>query len=998
MMKKDSTLQVFAARLLTGVALGAVAASGAAAQVTDEIIVTSQRTEQSLQDVPISVTALSEGDLQDRQIEGFTDIQYNSPNLTFTKNQFTSSTITIRGVAQLATASTSTASVSIHQNDVPQLSSRVFESEFYDVERIEVLRGPQGTLFGRNATGGVLNVITAKADPDGISASAEAQYGNYDSVQVKGHLNMPLTDTLAVRVAGTVINRDGYTTNVYTGNDIDDRDIYSVRGSVRWYPTENTTLDASVSYFQEDDNRTSFQKVRCNAHPLLGCGTGLVGTPGYETLGYDQPNIAGTILGISSTGTFQTIGGLLGQQLEAGGAPAGTAAALASTFAAYGLFPTGADLSQIQGLVQPTGAREVAFDFDPTYKSDELFVSVNLRHDFDNFTVKLNGGYGDTLVNSTRDTDGGVGPAVAAPNFAALPNIPYLLSGGLTPIANQPGLAAFYANGLPTSNFSNSGVISGSTFGAHPNLYGVEQSIGTSKYFSVEGIFSSNFDGPFNFLVGGNYIRDKSEEGADFNVSQNSLDYFSVVAGTLVAQTLAAAGQLPPQFGDPNAVFSFYSPVFLNDSVDSTLKSKSFFGEVYFDITDTLKLTGGVRYNDDDVSTFDRNAFLGSFSSFLAGAPVLPVVPIGTTEEELLELLDSMPGTPGTPGAAADYALTELSFDALTGRAVLQWEPIPGQNLYASWSRGFKPGGVNPASTGDLEFNPTYDNEIVNAYEIGAKLALFDNVVRANLSGFYYDYSGLQVTNIIGLTAVNDNVDATIYGVEGEFIVQPTDNFRMNLMASWLHTEFDEIFIVDPANPAGGENVDLFKELLTGVACAVDNNGLPTLVGQTVPGLGTLTPFVPQCSNLRDIVAGVNAMLPSGAPQYEFYLSGVPVNLDGNSLPQSPEYSFAVGAEYDVHMGGDLIVTPRVDYYYQGDFYASQFNRVVDRVDGYGNLNLQLTIAPQEGPWYIRFFGQNMLDKDNVSGQFVGSQAQGNFVNQTILEPRRYGVAIGARF
>ncbi|MCK5747221.1 MAG: TonB-dependent receptor, partial [Oricola sp.] len=144
--------------------------------------------------------------------------------------------------------------------------------------------------------------------------------------------------------------------------------------------------------------------------------------------------------------------------------------------------------------------------------------------------------------------------------------------------------------------------------------------------------------------------------------------------------------------------------------------------------------------------------------------------------------------------------------------------------------------------------------------------------------------------------------------------------------------------------------------------------------------------------------AGVNAMLPSGAPQYEFYLSGVPVNLDGNSLPQSPEYSFAVGAEYDVHMGGDLIVTPRVDYYYQGDFYASQFNRVVDRVDGYGNLNLQLTIAPQEGPWYIRFFGQNMLDKDNVSGQFVGSQAQGNFVNQTILEPRRYGVAIGARF
>ncbi|MEE2691118.1 MAG: TonB-dependent receptor [Pseudomonadota bacterium] len=985
-MRQNSKLVKLAGRLLSGAALGAIATGGAMAQVTDEIVVTSQRQEQSLQDVPIAVTALGGGDLQDRQIEGFSDIQFNTPNLTFTKNQFTSSTITIRGVAQLATASTSTASVSIHQNDVPQLASRIFETEFYDVERIEILRGPQGTLFGRNATGGVLNVITAKATPEEVSASAELQYGSFEHIQVKGHVNLPITDTLAVRVAGTSINRDGYTDNVYTGNDIDDRDLYSIRGSLRWYPTENTTIDAGVSYFREDDHRTSFQKVRCNSHPILGCATGLVGTPGFDELGFDQSNLNGTIASIASTGSFSAIGALLNP-------------GLASLFGQYGLFPTGADLAALQGLTQPTNLRQVAYDFDPLYKSDELFVSFNLKHDFENFTFKLNGGYGDTLVNSIRDTDSGVGPMVTLPNFLALPNIPYALSGGMTPIPNQPGLAAFFANGLPTSALgSNSGIISGTNLATTNNIFGAEQSIGTSKYYSIEGIVASDFDGRFNFLLGANFIKDKSVEGADFNVSLNGLDYFSVVAGTLVAQTLAAGGMLPPEYGNPNNVYSFYSPAFVNDSLDSELKSISVFGEVYVDITDTLKLTGGVRYNNDDVSTFDRNPFLGSFSAFVGGAPIIPVVQIGTTEAQLLNLLDPDPRSPNTPGAASDFELTELSFDAITGRAVLQWEPVPGQNLYASWSRGFKPGGVNPASTGDIEFSPTYDNEIVNAYEVGAKLVGFNGMVRANLAGFYYDYSGLQVTNIIGLTAVNDNVDAKIYGVEGEFVIQPTDDFRMNLMGSYLHTEFQEIYIVDPANPAGFENVDVYRDLIQGLACVVDNNGLPSLVGQTIPGYGTVTPYVPLCSVLSDVVDGVNASLPPGAPQYEFMLSGVPINLDGNRLPQSPKFSFAVGAEYDFHLGNDLIATPRVDYYYQDSFYASQFNRVADLVDGYGNLNLQVTFGPREGTWYFRMFAQNVLDKDNISGQFTGSQGQGTFVNQTLLEPRRWGGAIGFRF
>lgn len=1007
-MSAKITSATITAALLAGAAMSAL--SGAAQAQDDVIVVTSQRQEQSLQDVPIAVTALGGGDLEARQIEGFTDIQFNTPNFSFSKNQFTSSTISIRGVSQLAVASTSTDSISIHQNDVPQSGSRIFETEFYDVERIEVLRGPQGTLFGRNATGGVLNVITAKADPDGASAAGEAQYGNYNHLKLSGHVNAPLSETLAVRLAGAFVNRDGYTDNIATGNDIDGRDLYSVRGSLRWYLSENTTLDATVSYFEEDDNRTSFQKVRCNSHPVLGCATGLVGTPGFETLGFDQPNLTGTIGTIASAQTLGAIGFLLGQQLEAGGAPAGTAVGLAGLYGSAGLFSTvdlmgnPIDYAALQGLTQPTDPRQVAFDFDPRYRADEFFVSVNLNHDFDNYTLKFNGGYGDTSVNSIRDTDGGVGPMFATPNFAALPNVAAALGVPMVP-PTQSGLAAFFANGLPTSAVgSEGGVITGDVLTTTNNTFGVEQSIGSTKYYTLEGILASNYEGPFNFLLGVNYLKDKSEDGADFNVSFNALDYFSVVGGTLVAQTLAAAAAAAM---DPNAdltalnsniAFSFFSPTFNNNSLDSELRSISVFGETYFDITDTLKLTLGGRYNNDNVSTFDRNSFLGSFSAFLAGAPVTPVLPIGTSNDVLQQILDSAPRMDGTAGAAADFVLTDLNFDAFTGRAVLQWEAAPGQNFYASYSRGFKPGGVNPPSTGDLVFDETFADESINAYEVGAKLTGLDGALRANLAAFYYDYSNLQVTNIIGLTSVIDNVDAEMYGLEGELLYAPTDNLRFNLTASYLHTEFGNALIVDPANPAGFTDVDVFRDIIQGVSCVVDNNGLPSLIGQNIPGFGTVTPFVPLCSTLGDIVDGVNAMLPMGAPQYELTLSGIPINIGGNELPQSPEYSISVGAEYDFRVGDNYLFTPRIDYYHQGSFFASQFNRVADKVDSYGHLNLQATFGPEDGNWYIRMFAQNVTNNDAVTGQFTGSQAQGTFINQFILEPRRWGGAVGVRF
>ncbi|MEM8935387.1 MAG: TonB-dependent receptor [Pseudomonadota bacterium] len=970
-----------AASLFSSVAAAAVATGAAHA---DEIIVTSQRQAQSLSDVPIAVTAISADSIADKQIEGFQDLQLNTPNLSFTKTQFTNSIPSIRGIAQLAIASTTTSSISIHQNDIPTIDTRLFETEFYDIERIEVLRGPQGTLFGRNATGGVINVHTAKPSTDEVSASGEFSYGNYDAVQVKAHLNVPLGETLAARVAGNFINRSGYTENIATGNDIDDREIFSVRGSLRWYPTDDTTIDLTASYFEEDDRRTSFQKTRCNSHPVLGCATGLIGTPGFEELGFDQAALSGTISSAGSQEGLATIGAGIDAQTGGFASPN-----TATRLGAFGLFSVAdPDLSLVQGLSQPTNIRQVAQDRDPEYYADELFIGLNILHDFDNFSVKLNAGYGDTTVDSIRDSDGGVGPDFTIPSFTIVPL-------GL----DYGGLNAFYAGGLPVSDVDSiGGIISGDVETVVPNNYSVEQSAGGSDYITAEAIVSSNLDGKFNFLVGGNYLLNESEQGADFNVAFNVVDYVAAVGGTVITDVFSELALIPP-VDDSTLVAAFYAPTFLNDSIDSKLESVSVFGEVYYDITDTVKFSGGVRYNRDEISTFAGQPFVASFQNFAETiAQMLPfAVPIGTPNEAIADLIDSDPTTVGTTPAVSDYAFTDLTFDALTGRAVLQWEFEPGQNLYASWSRGFKPGGVNPENTGGLSFAPTFEDEVINAYEIGAKVSLLDGQVTANLAGFYYDYTDLQLVNVLGLATVNENTDATVWGLEGEFDYEPTDDLRFNLTAAYLNTEIKDLTSIDPANPAAGNpEAEVFSDLIFGTNCVVDNNGLPSLLGTAVPGLGPLTPFVPQCGLLEDIVAlaNTNPMLPAGV-QYEYSNVGLAQSLDGNSLPLSPEWQFSVGVEYDFRFGPDLIFTPRADYYRQGDFYATQFNRNADLIDSYGNLNFQATLRPEDGNWYMRFFMQNALNDDNVVGQYVGPQSQGSFVNQFIQEPRRFGGAVG---
>lgn len=967
-----------ATRLLGGAALGAMATTGVLAQsIENEIVVTAQRQEQSVQDVPIAVSAFGEGDLQDRQLESFTDIQFNIPNFNFSRSQFTGSTIVLRGIGALAVGSSTEPSVSIHMNDVNLSAPRLFETEFFDIERLEILRGPQGTLFGRNATGGVINVITNKASTDAIGGYAEAEFSNYKGAKIQGALNLPLNDRMAIRLAGTTIQRDGTTENVFTGTRIDDRDIFALRGSARWLATDNTTVDFTASYMREDDSRQRYNKQACTEGPLspvLGCD------PNGATRSFGRVDNRATILSNASSSTFPLLTGN-------------------PSTSAYGLVSLAAP---IYSQAQPQDLRQVSYDTNPKYDAEETVLLVNIKHDFEKFSVKLNGGYGDSKISSIQDFDGGIGPVLTRPAVICAP----IAFGGLPAICNRTGGPAgpvtFGVSGFDTGVRGTAsglvGAINGFEQARSDRYQGIDWSVGDRRYHSAEAVINSDLDGRFNFLVGGNY--QKSRGFANYAVAATGLDYFSQVLGTLTA--IGA--------GIPNAAttgYAIYTPYLWNDTKEDFLKSYSAFGEVYFDITEQFKLTGGIRHNWDTKGVIDRGNLLDS-----AG---ISIVPFGTTTvRPLLDRNENVQCT--TPitavnyralcgaepnGGVNDFRVVQSDFNATTGRAVLQWTPNDDIQVYVSWTRGYKPGGFNPRTTSatvPLEFGA----EVINAYEAGVKSALLGGTMTWNLTGFYYDYSGLQVSRIFANTSVNDNIDATVWGIENEMVWKATDRLVLNLNASYLNTKIGAFSTFDPRNPtAGAANAELFASLTDGSKCVVTRNaGAPALTGSVFGGVfASLNPLVASpysvCSSLQTNIGAIN--LATGGTRGYAYTAGVNQSVQGNKLPGAPNFKVSGGAQYTFNFG-NVAVTPRADAAWQSSFYNSIFNTAKDKIDGYAYVNAQVKIQPEGARWYVRGFVQNLTNNDAITGIWDSGQSVGNFQNLFLLEPRRYGAAVGLVF
>jgi outer membrane receptor protein involved in Fe transport len=245
----------------------------------EEVIVTSQRVEESLQDVPIAVTALTSEMLDDMQIESGSDLQMITPSLSFQGGDAGGGTFNIRGITNLAVSATSESGVEIHVNDLPVGSTTMQDGEFFDMERIEVLRGPQGTLYGKNSVGGAINLITARPVFGESLGKVSVDTGSFDLLKTKVMVNIPLGDSLAMRIATSSVERDGDIKNIYskaTMKYLNGRDSNAFRLSLAWQVNDSTDILFVHDTYEEDSSRHYVNNRYCKRDPSVAVGC----TPG----------------------------------------------------------------------------------------------------------------------------------------------------------------------------------------------------------------------------------------------------------------------------------------------------------------------------------------------------------------------------------------------------------------------------------------------------------------------------------------------------------------------------------------------------------------------------------------------------------------------------------------------------------------------------------------------------------------------------------------------
>ena len=221
-----------------------------------------------------------------------------------------------------------------------------------------------------------------------------------------------------------------------------------------------------------------------------------------------------------------------------------------------------------------------------------------------------------------------------------------------------------------------------------------------------------------------------------------------------------------------------------------------------------------------------------------------------------------------------------------------------------------------------------------------------DNRLQANISVFTYDFEGLQVSQIVNQTSVNENVDATIQGLEAEFMFAPSEKWLFGFNLAYLSAEIDEFVTFDTANPyQGGPIVNVFGNIASAVG---------------------------------------------DAP--------VQRNLKGNTLPNSPESSVNLFVDYTQMLSNGMSVVYHLDYFWQDEFYTRNFNTDADIVDSWAVSNAAITLYSDDQTWNIKAWVKNLQDDDNITGHYTTDAVSGLFSNVFVMEPRTIGVTFNMSF
>ena len=277
---------------------GLLTLTGVNAAELEEVVVTAQKRAENLQDVPLSISAFDAGALETQRIEGIAEVAQRVPNLSYSRFSSGRPEFTIRGIGTTTIARSGLEnSVILFLDEVYISRSSASVFDLFDLEQISVLRGPQGTLFGKNVVGGAISITTSKPNTEEVEAKFLAGYGNYEATEFKGLVSGPLSDRVAGKISFLKKDNNGYGRDVVSGRRSDDDDSFALRGQLLFDVNEDVEILVSAIYSEYDNAGPTYSVTEADRFPAsLTTGTVRQSEHGLDTSGdSDQWGISGNL-------------------------------------------------------------------------------------------------------------------------------------------------------------------------------------------------------------------------------------------------------------------------------------------------------------------------------------------------------------------------------------------------------------------------------------------------------------------------------------------------------------------------------------------------------------------------------------------------------------------------------------------------------------------------------------------------------------------------------
>ena len=852
------------ATLLVGASLSggaALAAETAAASTNtiEELVVTAEKRAQSLQDVPVAISAFTDVRRDLLGINTAQDLVNFSPGLNYNTGN---DRITMRGIGRLSNNRASEGGVAMYNDQFYTSSVYSFASSSLFVDRTEVLRGPQGTLYGRNAIGGAMNLIS-KRPTDNYQAEVRATAANYDSQTYEFSASGPVWGGVRARIGGTYLNQhDGFFKNIAGGPS------EGGRGEV-WnyeYQLDGKMGDGLVDWW--------FKGAKAQ-YDVLGRGAG-----GRQGVTIGLRNTATSIVGAGSTTPTSAI----------------------------------ANFNNFSPLA--SSICDLCFEADTPnaikIKSETYIGHVNFH--LPGWDIRYVGGRTWYHYQLTTDVDG---------------------TANHTPITLLPGQA-----GAPgTATGAGQIIPTGGTqfFPRLVNHYDEEP-----WWYSNEVNIASTFNGPVQLLAGIYQFRERSNYTPTNAQSPDDARFATPVGPTGA-----------PAVGTPDRIYAIATSKTLSDS-------SAVFGQVDWQATSTIKIAAGLRYTRDKKAVLEGArllCFMGTSPACPAAVSRLTGLPIDFTSLAVGTGTQVDPSVVGPvtldPVTGLRTRLLKNSWSGGGGTFGVDWKPATETLVYAKYSRGYKAGGFNSATT-TLSPEVTTKRETIDAYEVGLKTTLQQRL-QVNMSAFIYDYHDLQAVLTTFDTVLNANTSlyanlpkAQIKGFEVESIWQPIDDLQLVANYSYLDAKVKEACCYqDPDDPTG---------LQPGVKVGVKQAS--GIVLQDLSG----------------------ATLGASSPHR--------VTLNGNYTWRLPQGSLSASA----------------NYVWRSATYYSVFNRYYNRAKAWDQVDARLIFNAKEKNYTVIGFVKNALDRRGQLGASgarltnVGPNNTFEDIAYAFVQPRTYGVELQYRF